>query len=54
MGAIERAGGWGPLLDVKLAFDKANNITAVTLWNDNPMRTKEEVIQAFDKAIEQC
>jgi len=42
-------------------FIKANNLppsdyvmgkmTSITIWNDAPERTKEEVLAAFDKAI---
>ncbi len=43
--------------DVLRAFREANGIEPVITigaWNDAPERTKEQVLAAFDKAIEAC
>lgn len=32
-------------------FRKANNIGIIFEWNDDPSRTKDEVLAAFDRAI---
>jgi hypothetical protein len=36
------------------ALKNAINHPFISVWNDNPYRTKEEVIEAFNKAIDLC
>ena len=55
----QRTGGQDALHLLALAADvfsfgrtyDAANAGAVSNWNDNPSRTKEEVLQVFDRAI---
>jgi hypothetical protein len=38
--------------DAIKCFVEANEIKSIMCWNDDPDRTKEQVLDAFDKAIE--
>jgi hypothetical protein len=37
--------------DARLSLHKVVDYPSVPIWNDTPGRTKEEVLEAFDKAI---
>ena len=59
LGAVERAyydlAGWDPSAAPQEVFDplyEAVGEGGVALWNDRPSRTHEEVLAAFDRAIE--
>ena len=44
----------GALTGAMIELSKAIGNYPVTWWNDQPERTKEDVIAAFDRAIEAC
>jgi hypothetical protein len=41
-----------PIITSVSALAKATGASAVEVWNDRPARTQEEVVAAFDRAIE--
>ena len=52
LGAVRSAADYGNTDKALRALYFATDSISITIWNDEPRRTKEEVLEAFDKAIE--